>query len=103
MRPEIAPRTQSCYPLHHAPTTSTYSSPLHFSLGKWKGFAMEEEGILAQTHNVVVKYWGKGRILKWVEFLYSCASLLEWGPNTFFYRPKYIVTVGVTGYGYSNG
>jgi hypothetical protein len=28
-----------------------------------------EKGILAQTHNVVAKYWGKGGILKWVEFL----------------------------------
>jgi hypothetical protein len=33
-----------------------YSSPLQFSLGKWQGLAMEEEGILAQTHKVVEKY-----------------------------------------------
>jgi hypothetical protein len=46
-----------------------YSYPLQFSLGKWKGFAKEEEGILAQTHNVLAKYWGKGGIIKWVEFL----------------------------------
>jgi hypothetical protein len=36
-----------------------YYSPLQFSLGKWQGFANEEEGIMAQTHNVVAKYWGK--------------------------------------------
>jgi hypothetical protein len=33
-----------------------------------------KKGILAQTHNVVAKYWGKGGILKWAEFLFSCAS-----------------------------
>ena len=60
MRSTTAPRTRSWAPIHHAPTASTYSSPLHFSLGKWKGFAMEEKGILAQTHNVDAKYWGKG-------------------------------------------
>jgi hypothetical protein len=49
---------------------------------------MEEKGILAQTHNVVAKYWGRGGILKWVEFLFSHASSLEWDPDTFFYRPK---------------
>jgi hypothetical protein len=80
-----------------------YCSPLQFFLGKWQVFAMEEEGILAQTHNVVAKYWGKGVILKWAEFLCSRASLLEWDPNTFFCRPKEIVTVGVTGYGWLNG
>jgi hypothetical protein len=48
-------------------------SPPQFSLGKWQGFAREEEGILAQTHNVVAKYWGKGGILKWAEFLCSDA------------------------------
>jgi hypothetical protein len=83
-----APRTWSEDPLHHAPTASTYPSPLQSSLGKWKGFAMEEKGILA------AKYWGKGGILKWAEFLCSCASSLEWDPNPFFYRPKEIVTVG---------
>jgi hypothetical protein len=41
-----------------------YSSPLRFSLGKWKGFAKEEEGIMAQTHNVAKKYWGKRGVLK---------------------------------------
>jgi hypothetical protein len=64
MRLETAPQTRSWAPLHHASTTSMYSSPLQFSLGKWQGFAMEKEGILAQTHNVVEKYWGKGEILK---------------------------------------
>jgi hypothetical protein len=39
-----------------------------------EGFAKEEEGILAQTHNVVAKYWGNGGILKWTEFLCSHAS-----------------------------
>jgi hypothetical protein len=29
----------------------------------------------------------------------SCFSL-EWDPNTFFYRPKEIVMVGMTGYGW---
>ena len=64
---------------------------------------MEEEGILAQTHNVVAKYWGKGGILKWEEFLFSLDFFIifEWDPNTFFYRPKEIVMVGVTGYGRS--
>jgi hypothetical protein len=45
MRPETAPRTRSGAPLHRAPTASTYSSPLQFSLGKWQGFAMEENGL----------------------------------------------------------
>jgi hypothetical protein len=49
-------------------------SPLQFSLGEWQGLAMEEKGILAQTHNVVVEYWGKGGIWKWAEFLCSHAS-----------------------------
>jgi hypothetical protein len=35
---------------------------------------MEEKGILAQTQNVVAKYWGKGGILKWAEFICSRAS-----------------------------
>jgi hypothetical protein len=56
MRSTTAPRTRSWAPLHHAPTDSMYYSPLQFSLGKWQGFAMEEEGIIAQTHNVVAKY-----------------------------------------------
>jgi hypothetical protein len=47
-----------------------------------------KKGILAQTHNVVAKYWGKGGILKWAEFLCSHALFLKWDPNTFFYRPK---------------
>jgi hypothetical protein len=48
-----------------------------------------EKGILTQTHNVVAKYWGKGGILKWAEFIFSHASLfLEWDPNTFFSRKK---------------
>jgi hypothetical protein len=34
------------------------------SLGKWQGLAIEEKGILSQTHNVVEKYWGKGGLLK---------------------------------------
>jgi hypothetical protein len=37
-------------------------SPLHFYLGEWKGLAMEKKEILAQTQNVVAKYWGKGGI-----------------------------------------
>jgi hypothetical protein len=36
---------------------------------------MEKKGILAQTHNVVAEYWGKGGIQKWKEFLCSRASL----------------------------
>jgi hypothetical protein len=48
-----------------------------------------EKGILAQTHNVVTKYWDKGGILNWAEFLCSHASLfLEWDPKTFFYKKK---------------
>jgi hypothetical protein len=74
MRPENAPRTRSWAVLHHAPTSSTHSSPLQFSPWKSQGFAKEEEGIMSQTHNVVAKYWGKGGILKWAEFLCSRAS-----------------------------
>jgi hypothetical protein len=60
------------------------SSPLPFSLGKWKGFAKEEEGILAQTHNVIGKYWGNRGILKWAEFLCSHASLWSGDPTPSF-------------------
>jgi hypothetical protein len=81
MRPTTPPRNRSWDPLHHAPTSSTHSYPLHLSLGKWQGFAMEEEGILAQTHNVVAKYWDKGGILKWAEFLGSRASLWNGTPT----------------------
>jgi hypothetical protein len=88
MRLEIAPRTWSWDPLHHAPNSSTYYSPLQFSLGKWKGLAMEEEGILAQTHNVVAKYWGKGGILKWEEFLCSRASPWNGIPRPYFIGKK---------------
>ena len=88
MRPTTAPQNQSWVPLHHAPTASTYSSPLQFSLWKWKGFAMEEEGILAQTHNVVAKYWGKGGILKWAEFLCSRASSWNGTPTPSFIGQK---------------
>jgi hypothetical protein len=35
---------------------------------------MEEKGIMAQTHNVDEKYWGKWGILKWANFLCSRAS-----------------------------
>jgi hypothetical protein len=45
MRLTTDPRTRSWAPLHHAPNASTYSCPLDFSLGKWKGFAMEEKGL----------------------------------------------------------
>jgi hypothetical protein len=71
MRPATAPQTQSWAPLHHAPTASMSSSPLQFSLGKFQRLAMEEKGILAQNLNVGEKYWGKGGILKWEEFLFS--------------------------------
>jgi hypothetical protein len=98
MRPDTAPRTRSWAPLHHAPTASMYSSPLQFSLGKWQGFAMEEKGlkkgILDQTHNVVEKYWGKGGILKWVEFLFSCASLWDGTPTPSFIGKKSRYSVG---------
>jgi hypothetical protein len=44
-----------------------------------------EKGILAQTHNVVAKYWGKGGILKWAEFHFSHAfSPLGMGPQNLF-------------------
>jgi hypothetical protein len=74
-------------------------SPLRFSLGEWKGLAMERKRILAQTLNVVAKYWEKGGIWKWVEFLCSHDFFLTWDPNPFFYRPEEIVIVGVTRYG----
>jgi hypothetical protein len=92
MRPKTAPQTRSWDPLHHAPTASTYPSPLYFSLGKWQGFEMEEKGakkgIPAQTHNVVAKYWGKGGILKWVEFLFSHASFWNGTPTPSFIGQK---------------
>jgi hypothetical protein len=49
---------------------------------------MEEKGILAQTHNVVAKYWGKGGILKWAEFLCSRASLWNGTPTPSFIGQK---------------
>jgi hypothetical protein len=64
------------------------SSPLQFSLGKWKGFIKEEEGIMAQTHNVVAKYWGNGGILKWAKFLCSRASSWNGAPTTSFIGQK---------------
>jgi hypothetical protein len=46
---------------------------------------MEEKGlekeIMAQTHNVVAKYWEKGGILKWAEFLCSHAYFVGNGPQ----------------------
>jgi hypothetical protein len=63
-------------------------SPPQFSLGKWKRLAMEEKSILAQTHNVVAKYWGKGGILKWVDFLFSLASLWNGTPTPYFIGQK---------------
>jgi hypothetical protein len=65
-----------------------YSYPLQFCLGKWQGFAMEKEGILAQIHNVVAKYWGKGGIWKWEEFLCSHASLCNGTPTPYFIGQK---------------
>jgi hypothetical protein len=103
MRSATAPRTRSWDPLHHAPTTSTYSSPLQFSLGKWQGFAMEEKGILSQTHNVVAEYWGKGGILKWAEFLCSRASLWNGTPTPYFIGQKIYLFGWVIDYGRSKG
>jgi hypothetical protein len=56
---------------------------------------MEEEGILAQTHNVVAKYWGKGGILKWAEFLCSHASSFWNGTPT----PSFIGQKDSNGWG----
>jgi hypothetical protein len=64
------------------------SYPLQFSLGKWKGSAKEEKGILAQTHNVVAKYWGKGGILKWAEFLFSHDFFWNGAPTPSFIGQK---------------
>ena len=55
---------------------------------------MEEEGVLAQTHNVVAKYWGKGGILKWAEFLCSRASLWNGTPTPSFIGQKYSNSCG---------
>jgi hypothetical protein len=60
---------------------------------------MEEEGILAQTHHVAAKYWGKGGMMKWAEFLFSHSSLWNGTPTPSFIGQKEIVTIGVTGYG----
>jgi hypothetical protein len=49
---------------------------------------MGEEGILAQTHKMVAKYWGKGGILKWEEFLCSCDSLWNGAPTPSFIGKK---------------
>jgi hypothetical protein len=49
---------------------------------------MEEKGILAQTHIVVAKYWGKGGILKWAEFLCSHASPWNGTPTPSFIGKK---------------
>jgi hypothetical protein len=40
----------------------------------------------------------RGNIEMCKVFMLSCL-FLEWGPNTYFYRPKDIVTVEVVGYG----
>jgi hypothetical protein len=50
---------------------------------------MEEKRILAQTHNVVAQYWGKGGIMKWAEFLCSRASLWNGTPTPSFIFQKY--------------
>ena len=39
---------------------------------------------MAQTHNVVAKYWGKGGILKWAKFLFSHASSWKGTPTPYF-------------------
>jgi hypothetical protein len=49
---------------------------------------MEEEGILAQTHKVFAKYWGKGGILNWAYFLCSRASLWNGTPTPSFIGQK---------------
>jgi hypothetical protein len=64
------------------------SSPIQFSLGKWQGFAKEEDGILAQTHNVVAKYWGNEGIFKWAKFLCSHASFWNGTPTPYFIGKK---------------
>jgi hypothetical protein len=53
-----------------------------------------EKGILAQTHNVVAKYWGKGGILKWAEFLFSHASCWNGTPTPSFIGQKDSYSVG---------
>jgi hypothetical protein len=81
-----APRTWSLAPLHHAPTTSTSSSPLQFSLREMvRDLQLGQRGVDKM-----------GRVS-----LLSCFPL-QWDPNPFFYRPKGIVMVGVAGYGQSN-
>jgi hypothetical protein len=49
---------------------------------------MEEKIILAQTHNVVEKYWGEGGILKWSDFLCSHASSWNGTPKPYFIGQK---------------
>jgi hypothetical protein len=50
---------------------------------------MEEKGILAQTDNMVEKYWGKGGILNWAEFLCSRTSLWNGTQTPYFIGKKY--------------
>jgi len=103
MRLTTSPRTQSLDPLHNAPTTSTYFSPPQFSLGKWQGFAMEENRNSLSNSQCGSKILGqRGNTKMGRVSMISCFSL-EWGPNTLFYRPKEIVTFEVTGYRWSNG
>jgi hypothetical protein len=56
--------------------------------GNGKGLQWRKKGILAQTHNVVAKYWGKGGMLKWAEFLCFHDSLLNGTPTPSFIGQK---------------
>jgi hypothetical protein len=84
-----------------------YSSPLQFSLEEWKGFAMEEKraekGISGSNSQRGCKILGQRGDIEMGRVSLILCFLLEWDPKTFFYRPKEIVMVGMTGYGRSTG
>jgi hypothetical protein len=50
--------------------------------------------ILAQTHNVVEKYWGKGGILKWAEFLCFHDSFWNGTPTPSFIIQNIVIRLG---------
>jgi hypothetical protein len=53
-----------------------------------------EKGIMDQTHNAVEKYWGKGGMMKWAEFLFSHAYCRNGTPTPSFIGQKDSYLVG---------
>jgi hypothetical protein len=64
---------------------------------------MEEKGNFGSNLQCGCKILGQMGNTKMGRVSMLSCFFLEWDPNTFFYRPKKIVTVGVTSYGRSNG